>query len=121
MGGRANMLCLLRWVGTFLVGVLLLPLLLLVLILMLIIKPLWAMLCCLHSDGQVADIKEHCCIVTGASGLLGKQFAISLADEGVTGLVLAARNQEKLEQVKAEIASAHPECDVLVVPTDVTD
>merc|ERR1711990_7725 len=115
------MLCLLQWVGTFFVGVLLLPLVLVVLILMLFIKPLFRILCCLHSDGQVADIKEHCCIVTGASQGLGKQFAKSLADEGVTRLVLAARSQEKLEQVKAEITSAHSRCDVLIVPTDVTD
>lgn len=70
---------------------------------------------------QVADIKEHCFIVTGASQGLGKQFAKILADEGVTKLGIAARSTDKLEQLTTEVTTAHPLCFVLVVPTDVTD
>ena len=76
---------------------------------------------CAYFPPQVADIREHCCIVTGASQGLGKQFAKSLAAEGVTKLVLAARSKDKLEQVKTDVTRAHPLCSVLVVPTDVTD
>merc|ERR1711871_937483 len=109
-----------RCVGIAFVGVLLLPLLFVLLVLLLFLTPLFRLLSLLQNY-QVADIKEHCCIVTGASQGLGKQFAKTLADEGVTRLVLAARNKEKLEQVKSEVTSAHPLCSVLVVPTDVTD
>merc|ERR1711871_1921177 len=109
-----------RCVGIALVGVLLLPLLLVLLVLLLFLAPLFRLLSLLQNY-QVADIKDHCCIVTGASQGLGKQFAKTLADEGVTKLVIAARSADKLEQVKTEVTSAHPLCSVLVVPTDVTD
>ena len=76
---------------------------------------------CVYFPPQVTDIREHCCVVTGASQGLGKQFAKTLAAEGVTKLVLAARSVDKLEKVKSDVRSAHPLCSVLVVPADVTD
>ena len=76
---------------------------------------------CAYFPPQVTEIREHCVVVTGASQGLGKQFAKSLADEGVTKLVLAARSKQGLEKVKTEVTSANPLCSVLVVPTDVTN
>ena len=76
---------------------------------------------CMYCPPKVTDIRKHCVVVTGASQGLGKQFAKTLAAEGVTKLVLAARSVDKLEKVKADVESAHPLCSVLVVPADVTD
>ncbi|ADJ15192.1 SDR family NAD(P)-dependent oxidoreductase [Halalkalicoccus jeotgali] len=62
-------------------------------------------------DGDVA-------LVTGASSGIGAATARSLADEGAA-VALAARREERLEELAEEIESAGGEA--LVVPTDATD
>ena len=52
--------------------------------------------------------------MTGASGGLGKRFAKSLAGEGVTKLVLAARNKDKLEQGFTLTCAVKPTSDVVI-------
>ncbi|HVE24115.1 MAG TPA: SDR family NAD(P)-dependent oxidoreductase, partial [Sporichthya sp.] len=48
-------------------------------------------------------------VVTGASGGLGRQFAVALAGEGAT-VVATARRKDRLEDVAAEIAAAGGRC-----------
>lgn len=57
-------------------------------------------------------------IVTGASSGIGKTLAIELAKNGAN-IVLASRNENKLNEVEEIITSLGGKC--LVVPTDITD
>ena len=50
----------------------------------------------------MADLKGRVALVTGASQGIGRACALELARTGAV-LVLAARNQDKLAEVKAEI------------------
>jgi short-subunit dehydrogenase len=54
-------------------------------------------------------------VITGASGGIGRAYAVAFAKRGAK-VVLAARRAEALEKVRAEIAPYA--ADVLVVPTD---
>jgi 3-oxoacyl-[acyl-carrier protein] reductase len=51
------------------------------------------------------SLKGHVALVTGASQGIGRACALALAGAGAT-VALAARNEEKLKQVAAEIESA---------------
>lgn len=62
------------------------------------------------------EFKGKTAVVTGSSGGIGKAVAISLAKEGAD-VVLAARNEAKLQEVKKEIESLGQKA--LVVKTDV--
>lgn len=62
-------------------------------------------------DGKVA-------IVTGASSGIGREAARRLAADGAS-VVLAARRGPELDTLAEELIAA--ECDVVAVPTDVTD
>ncbi|MGD2027992.1 MAG: SDR family oxidoreductase [Anaerolineales bacterium] len=62
--------------------------------------------------------KDHAVILTGASVGIGRELAFQLADQGAK-LVLAARNQDQLEEV-AHICQARGG-QALAVPTDVAD
>ena len=62
-------------------------------------------------DGKV-------CIVSGVGPGLGRQAALALAAHGAD-LVLAARRQETLDAVRAEVESAGARA--ITVPTDITD
>ncbi len=64
------------------------------------------------------NLKEKIALVTGASSGLGSRFARVLAANGAL-VVLAARREERLKELRAEIESAGGEADV--VPMDVTD
>jgi NAD(P)-dependent dehydrogenase (short-subunit alcohol dehydrogenase family) len=64
------------------------------------------------------NLKEKIALVTGASSGLGAQFARVLAANGAL-VVLAARREERLKELRAEIESRGGEADV--VPMDVTD
>ena len=59
-------------------------------------------------------------IVTGASSGVGAGVAKVLAAHGAS-VVLCARRQEKLDQIRQEIESQKPEGQVLTVVCDVAD
>lgn len=65
------------------------------------------------------QLKNKTAVITGASDGLGREIALKLAKEGVN-LVLIARNQEKLEAVKAEcLQNGAPKVDIY--PVDIRD
>ncbi|WP_159903476.1 SDR family oxidoreductase [Salinirussus salinus] len=63
-------------------------------------------------DGRTA-------VVTGASSGIGAESARALADAGAT-VVLAARSEDAIEEVAADIRET-TEADAVAVPTDVTE
>ncbi len=58
-------------------------------------------------------------LITGASSGIGKALAFELAKRGYS-LALAARSEDRLEQIRDDIVSAHNPPAVLVRPLDVT-
>ncbi len=56
--------------------------------------------------------------MTGASAGLGEEFALQLADLGVTHLVLVARRGERLQDLRGVLVAAHPELRVDTLPAD---
>ncbi|KAA1467246.1 NAD-P-binding protein [Dentipellis sp. KUC8613] len=58
--------------------------------------------------------------ITGASRGIGEELAVTYAKAGAS-LVLAARTQKALDEVKAKILRQVPAADILTVPTDVVD
>ncbi|MFF2912707.1 SDR family NAD(P)-dependent oxidoreductase [Paenibacillus sp. NPDC057934] len=58
-------------------------------------------------------------VVTGASSGIGYETALAFAARG-KNLILAARRQEQLEELKSEIARIHPDVDVVIVTTDLS-
>ncbi len=67
---------------------------------------------------QADAFRDQVVIVTGASAGIGSALALRLARQGAK-VVLAARRQDRLEQVAAECRALGGEA--LVVPTDVGD
>lgn len=63
-------------------------------------------------------LHDRACIVTGASGGIGKATAVTLAREGA-GLLLVGRRREVLEQLAAACSSAGGRAEVFAL--DVTD
>ncbi len=66
----------------------------------------------------MGKLQDRIAVITGASTGIGKSIAVAYAAEGAK-IVLASRNQEKLEIVAKEIEAAGGSA--LVVPVDVTD
>jgi 3-oxoacyl-[acyl-carrier protein] reductase len=66
----------------------------------------------------MAGVAGHVALVTGASQGIGRACALELAAGG-TSVALAARNQEKLEQVASEIQAKGGQA--AVFPLDVSD
>lgn len=64
------------------------------------------------------NLENFVAIITGASSGIGRETAILFAKKGVK-VVLAARREDKLEEVEREIIGLSGEA--LVVPTDVSD
>ncbi len=64
------------------------------------------------------NLKEKIALVTGASSGLGERFARLLAANGAL-VILAARREDRLKELRAEIEAAGCEADW--VPMDVTD
>jgi NAD(P)-dependent dehydrogenase (short-subunit alcohol dehydrogenase family) len=62
------------------------------------------------------DLKGRVVLITGASGGIGKAFALAVADEGCD-VVLCARREKELNEVVAAIRKKGRKA--LVVPTDV--
>ena len=59
-------------------------------------------------------------LVTGASAGLGEEFALQLADLGVTHLVLTARRSDRLDQLKTLLVAANPALRVETIPADLS-
>ncbi len=66
----------------------------------------------------MSSLNEHVAIITGASSGIGRATAHVLAEEGAR-VVLAARREERLQELKASVEEAGGTA--LAVPTDVTD
>jgi len=60
-------------------------------------------------------------LVTGASAGLGGEFALQLADSGVTRLMLTARRADRLEELKGRVVAARPGIQVEMVTADLSD
>ncbi|TFY69119.1 hypothetical protein EVG20_g3290 [Dentipellis fragilis] len=58
--------------------------------------------------------------ITGASRGIGEELAVTYAKAGAS-LILAARTQKAMDEVKAKILRQVPSAHVLTVPTDVVD
>ncbi len=58
-------------------------------------------------------------LITGASSGIGEVFARELARAG-RSLILVARSTDKLESLRAELQSAHPGVEVVVIPLDLS-
>lgn len=63
------------------------------------------------------DLTGRVAVVTGASGGLGRQFALAMARQGAS-IVITARRKQKLEEVAEEIRATGAKC--LAVKCDVT-
>ncbi|EMR68570.1 putative short chain dehydrogenase reductase protein [Eutypa lata UCREL1] len=59
-------------------------------------------------------------LVTGAGSGIGEHTAIYFARSGATSIVLAGRDAKALEESKVSIQAESPGCQVLCVPTDIT-
>ncbi|MBV9643882.1 MAG: SDR family oxidoreductase [Verrucomicrobia bacterium] len=57
-------------------------------------------------------------LITGASGGLGRELALSYAREDVHGLALVARRKEALQKLKSEIAKIAPHAKVTPIQAD---
>ena len=60
-------------------------------------------------------------LITGASGGLGRCLALALAQCQCRSLILSARKRSQLEAVATECRSLHPQCNVHVIPCDLSD
>jgi uncharacterized protein len=58
-------------------------------------------------------------LITGASAGIGREFARQLGDRAAT-LVLVARRQARLEELRAELTERHPQLRVEMRPTDLS-
>jgi len=66
------------------------------------------------------DSSHKTVVITGASAGLGAEMARQLADKGYD-LALCARRLERLEELREEIVTRHPERTVLIAALDVND
>jgi short-subunit dehydrogenase len=65
------------------------------------------------------DFKNDTALITGASGGIGEEFAIELANRGAN-LVLVARRADKLAQLHDRLVAKHPEATVDVIAEDLS-
>jgi NADP-dependent 3-hydroxy acid dehydrogenase YdfG len=71
----------------------------------------------LESRSSMRSLNHLVAVVVGASSGMGKATVVALADAGVK-VVAAARREEKLDQLKAELAARNKTIEIC--PTDVT-
>ena len=60
-------------------------------------------------------------LLTGASAGIGAEMAKQLAQRGVKSLILVARREERLEELKREILAEAPQVAVFVYPCDLSE
>jgi 2-deoxy-D-gluconate 3-dehydrogenase len=70
--------------------------------------------------GTPFDLTDRVVLISGATGLLGKEFALAAASAGAH-LVLGDLNREKLESLAGEITSLYPFTKVVVQVLNVID
>lgn len=70
--------------------------------------------------GTPFDLTGRVVLISGATGLLGKEFALAAASAGAH-LILGDLDSGKLESLKSELASAHPGTQTWTQVLDVTD
>ncbi|WP_300087597.1 SDR family oxidoreductase [uncultured Nitrosomonas sp.] len=70
-------------------------------------------------QGTPFDLAGRAVLISGATGLLGREFALATASAGAN-LVLGDLDGDKLALLKNEIISAYPESQVLTQMLDVT-
>lgn len=68
--------------------------------------------------GTPFDLAGQVVLISGAGGLLGREFALAAASAGAH-LALGDVNEDKLESLKGEITSVYPDNEVLVHILDV--
>lgn len=66
------------------------------------------------------DLANDTAVITGASGGIGEQFAVRLAERHVN-LVLVARRTDKLEKLRATLLERHPGLHIDVLPADLAE
>ncbi|KHK51144.1 short-chain dehydrogenase [Ralstonia sp. A12] len=66
-------------------------------------------------------LKDKVVIVSGIGPGLGVKLAVEAAREGARAVAIAARTQAKLDDAQARIDALGADCEVLKVPTDITD
>ena len=65
-------------------------------------------------------IERSSALITGASAGIGREFARQLADRA-SSLVLVARRQERLEELRDELTKGNPNLNVHIRATDLSD
>src|SRR5690349_15729916 len=70
--------------------------------------------------GTPFDLTGRVVLISGATGLLGREFALAAASAGAY-LILGDLNSESLEALKTEIGSAYPDTQTWIQVLDVTD
>jgi len=65
--------------------------------------------------------KNQRILLTGASAGIGKEMAKILASHGAKSLILVARREHELENLKRELIEAYPQVAVHIYPCDLTD
>lgn len=65
--------------------------------------------------------RDKTAVITGASAGLGEEFAVQLADRGVSRIVLTARRAERLETLRACLVAAKPHLRVDTITADLAD
>ena len=71
----------------------------------------------MNNFAEKSKMKDKVCIITGASSGIGKALAFELANQKAK-LVLAARNEKELQEIKTQLEKAGTE--VLILKTDVS-
>ncbi|MEE9099092.1 SDR family oxidoreductase [Pseudomonas nitroreducens] len=66
-------------------------------------------------------LKDKVVMVSGIGPGLGIKLALEAAREGASALAVGARNEARLIEAEARIHAIAPDCEVLRLPTDVTD
>jgi len=69
----------------------------------------------------VSVFRDKTAVITGASSGLGEEFAVQLADRGVSRIVLTARRAERLETLRACLIAARPDLRIDTVTADLAD